>query len=201
MNVPGGSAMKRVLLEVLGWLLVVGGIAAMVLPGPGLLMLFAGVALLARQYDWARRLLTPIRLRALRGAAESVESWWRILLSCLGAAWVFGFGVLWTIRPPAPHWWPLEASYWLLGGPWTGVTLMASGVLAAALIVYSYRRFHGHPEAREVLERQIHQADDDLHAMREHHHAHDDAPQAGAPQAGPGGGDDAASRGTGSHDG
>ena len=42
------STAKRVVVEGLGWILVVVGIAALVLPGPGLLALFAGVALLAR---------------------------------------------------------------------------------------------------------------------------------------------------------
>ena len=35
---------KALALEVVGWILVVAGIAALILPGPGLLMLFAGLA-------------------------------------------------------------------------------------------------------------------------------------------------------------
>ena len=171
MNVPGGSAMKRVLLEILGWLLVVAGVAALVLPGPGLLMMAAGLWLLAREYDWARRRMEPVRLRALRTAAESVESTWRIALSVLVALWVLGFGVLWTVSPPAPHWWPLQASYWLLGGAWTGVTLIASGLLALFLVWYSYRRFHGRPEAREQLDHQIEEVDEERH----HPHPHQPA--------------------------
>jgi hypothetical protein len=152
---------KRLVLETLGWLLVVAGIAALVLPGPGLLMLFAGLALLSQQYEWAERRLEPVRLRALRGAADSVETWPRILFSALVALVILGLGVLWTVRPPAPRWWPLEASYWLLGGAWTGVTLLLSGLLALALLVYSYRRFHGRPEARAALDREIDDADVD----------------------------------------
>jgi hypothetical protein len=147
-------------LETIGWLLVVGGIAALILPGPGLLMLFAGLLLLSQQYEWAERRVDPVRLRALRGAADSVETWPRIVLSSLGALVILGFGILWTVDPPAPEWWPLEASYWLLGGAWTGVTLEISALLAFALLIYSYRRFHGHPEAREELEHEIEEADE-----------------------------------------
>ena len=147
--------MKRLVLETLGWLLVVAGIAALVLPGPGLLMLFAGLLLLAREYEWARRRLEPVRLRALRGAADSVQTWPRILLSALLAIALVVLGVVWAVRPGAPEWWPLEASYWLLGGSWTGVTLVISGLLAFALLVYSYRRFHGRPEARTELQGEI----------------------------------------------
>ena len=42
------AAAKRVALEVVGWTLVVAGIAALVLPGPGLLMLLAP----ARVDEW-----------------------------------------------------------------------------------------------------------------------------------------------------
>ena len=47
-----------------------------------------------------------------------------------------------------PEWWPLSETLWLPGGLWTGITQIASGVIAVALIVYSYRRFHGNPEDR-----------------------------------------------------
>jgi uncharacterized protein (TIGR02611 family) len=134
-------AAKRVVVEVLGWMLVLVGIAALVLPGPGLLALFAGVALLATQYDWAERRLDPVRKAALRGAADSVKTKGRIALSCLGVLWLVGFGVLWIVQPPAPSWWPIADGWWLVGGWATGVTLVGSGLLAAAMIVYSYRNF------------------------------------------------------------
>lgn len=149
------------MLETIGWLLIVAGIAALILPGPGLLMLFAGLLLLSQQYEWAERRVEPVRLRALRGAADSVQTWPRIVLSTLGALVILGFGALWVVRPPAPEWWPLKASYWLLGGAWTGVTLALSGLLALALLVYSYRRFHGRPDALEELEAEIEEADED----------------------------------------
>ena len=58
--------LKRIGLESLGWLLVLVGVAALVLPGPGLLALFAGMALLATQYEWAERRLDPIRKAAIQ---------------------------------------------------------------------------------------------------------------------------------------
>ena len=35
MGFPGGRHAKRILLEVVGWTLILAGIAALVLPGPG----------------------------------------------------------------------------------------------------------------------------------------------------------------------
>lgn len=143
------------MLETLGWVLLVLGVAAIFLPGPGLLGIFAGLALLSQQYDWAERRVEPVRLRALLGAAEGVETWPRIIASCLGAVVLAACGVLWIMKPPSPGWWPLSDTWWLPGGIWTGVTQIGSAVIALALIAYSYRRFHGKPEATDELRREI----------------------------------------------
>jgi uncharacterized protein (TIGR02611 family) len=157
------GAAKRVALEVAGWTLVLGGIAALVLPGPGLLMLFGGLAVLSQQYEWAERRLDPIKYRALKGAAESVETWPRITMSVLGALVLIGCGVLWIWGPPAPDWWPLSDGWWLPGGVATAVTQIGSGLIALVLIVYSYRRFHGDPDAVAELEQDITDADAERH--------------------------------------
>ncbi|WP_205472768.1 PGPGW domain-containing protein [Nocardioides sp. SYSU D00038] len=159
MRIPGIGTAKRVALEVVGWLLVVVGIAALVLPGPGLLALGAGLLVLSQQYEWAERRVDPILLRALRGAAESVETWPRIAASALGALVLVACGVLWIVKPAEPGWWPLSETWWLPGGVWTGVTQIFSGLFALGLIVYSYRRFHGKPEARAALDTDISEAD------------------------------------------
>ena len=156
-------AARRLVLEVLGWLLVVGGIAALVLPGPGLLMLFGGLAILSQQYEWAERRLEPVQYRALRGAAEGVETLFRTAVSSAVALALIAAGVLWAWNPEAPDWWPLSDGWWLPGGLATGITQIVSGLVALALIVYSFRRFHGKPEAVAALERDIEAADRDLH--------------------------------------
>ena len=93
---------RRVGIEVLGWTLVVAGIAALVLPGPGLLGLFAGLAVLSQQYEWAERRLQPVKTAAYKSAAESVQTWPRILMSVTGALTLAAMGVLWIVAPAAP---------------------------------------------------------------------------------------------------
>lgn len=132
---------KRLALESLGWVLVGLGVAALVLPGPGLLMLFAGLALLATQYDWAEQRLDPIRKAALRTAADSVKSWPRIISSTGLSVGLLALGVLWSAQPAAPSWWPLADSVWLFGGWGTGVTLLFSGAIALGMCIYSYITF------------------------------------------------------------
>jgi hypothetical protein len=141
MSVVRPQLLKRIVLESLGWLLVIGGLAAIVLPGPGLLAIFAGLALLSQQYDWAQRRLEPVKRRALQTAADGVETWPRILASCLGVAFLIGVGIVWGLSPAAPDWWPLHERWWLPGGWGTGASLIVSGLIALALIIYSYRHF------------------------------------------------------------
>jgi uncharacterized protein (TIGR02611 family) len=148
----GGKAARRLALEVLGWTLVVLGIAALVLPGPGLLMLFGGLAVLSQQYTWAERRVRPVERAAKKAAAESVQTWPRIAASLLGVVWLTGLGVVWGLRPPAPEWWPLRESWWLLGGWGTGATLIASAAIALAMIVYSFGKYRGLTEEQIVAE-------------------------------------------------
>ena len=159
MGVPGHGVAKRVVLEGLGWLLVGVGVAALVLPGPGLLCMFAGLVLLSQQYDWAERRVEPVRLRAMVGAAGSVETWPRIIASVLAAVVLAACGVLWIMNPPAPDWWSFRESWWLPGGFWTGITQVGSAIFAVGLVVFSYRRFHGKPEARAALAEDVDTSD------------------------------------------
>ncbi len=140
---PGRGAAKRLVLETIGWLLILAGIAALILPGPGLLMLFGGLAILAQQYEWAERRLRPVEVRAKKAAAESVQTWPRMVASTLGAFVLMGLGVLWVLQPAEPGWWPLPESFWLPGGWATGTTLIGSGLIALALVVYSARHYRG----------------------------------------------------------
>lgn len=141
----GRSALGRVALEVVAWVLVVAGIAMLALPGPGMLTLFAGVLLLSRVYSWAHHLLVPVKRAALVNASDSVQSWWRIALSLAGIACLAAAGVVWGVGPAAPSWWPLREDWWLVGGWGTGAVLIGSAVVALALLVYSYLRFRETP--------------------------------------------------------
>src|SRR5688572_9606042 len=135
------SAARRIALESLGWLLVVTGIAALVLPGPGLLMIFAGMAILSQQYHWAEKRLEPVKKRALGAAEESVETWPRIVFEVICGLAVIAFGFFWGLGPDAPGWWPVDDKWWRFGGWGPATTLIVSGLIGIGLIIYSFRRF------------------------------------------------------------
>ena len=88
------QAAKRWSLIVLGWVLLLVGIAALPLPGPGAMIIFLAMIVLATQYEWAERRLEHVKDWALRGAADSVRTWPRIGFSLCGVVWLVGFGVL-----------------------------------------------------------------------------------------------------------
>ncbi len=124
-----------------GWALLALGLAALVLPGPGLLMIAAGMAILSQQYLWAKRRVAPIRARGIQAAAASVRSWASTTVSVLIALAGVAVGVLWGVRPAAPGWWPLAERWWLPGGWGFGSSMIGSACLALTLIGFSYWRF------------------------------------------------------------
>lgn len=54
---PVRAVVVKVGVTVLGPVVVLAGVAMLVLPGPGLVVMALGAALLALEYDWARRAL------------------------------------------------------------------------------------------------------------------------------------------------
>ena len=129
---------------VLGWILVIAGPILMPLPGPGMLILITGVALLAPHYHWARRLRDALRGRSLEAAKQSVQSPLRVAVSSSGAVALFGLGVLWLISPTIPvvELAGVQIGPQLPGGRAVGVGLVTSGVVASLFLVYSIWRWY-----------------------------------------------------------
>ncbi|MFI9336299.1 PGPGW domain-containing protein [Streptomyces althioticus] len=111
-----------------GSLLLLVGVALLVLPGPGLLLVLAGLLVLADQFPAVARYVDPVRRRAMTAARESVSTPLRITSSCLAAAALLAAGLFWGVMPDLPF-----------GGWPTGAGLIVSSVVLVALLVYSYR--------------------------------------------------------------
>lgn len=131
-------AAKGLALKTLGWILLPVGVAMMPLPGPGAMVVLLAMFVLATQYEWAEKRLDQVKEWALQGAADSVRTWPRIAVSVVGVVWLWSVGIVWGVGPDAPSWWPVDEKWWLVGGWATGITLIASGFVAGALIIYSY---------------------------------------------------------------
>ena len=134
------DAFTRAALIALGWLLVLAGLAALFLPGPGLLLLLAGLVVLSQEYAWAERRVEPVKEKAFDVAKLGVSTWPRILLSAAAALCVIAAGVVWWIAPRIPEIWVIGPA-WPLGGWQTGLSIIVSGFIALGLLLYSYKRW------------------------------------------------------------
>jgi uncharacterized protein (TIGR02611 family) len=97
---PGGRIVWRIGVTVVGAAVVAVGIVLLPLPGPGWLIIFAGLGILASEYRWAARLLTWVRATFVRWTQwlAGRALWIRLLaviasLAVLGAVLLAGWFV------------------------------------------------------------------------------------------------------------
>lgn len=121
---PRLQVVKRWALTVLGVVLLIAGGAMVVLPGPGILVVAAGLTVLATEFVWARRLLVVARNRADRAQKASVASPRTRALTMLSELAMLGLGVAMLVVPGVglPFW-----------GSTSGVVLVVSALFAMAV--------------------------------------------------------------------
>jgi uncharacterized protein (TIGR02611 family) len=92
----------RVVVATFGFLVVLAGLAMLVLPGPGLLVIAIGLGILALEFVWAERLLERT-VDKMDDAADAVKHSSRkqqalgVALLALGAAGLVTAAVLWDL--------------------------------------------------------------------------------------------------------
>lgn len=106
---PGLDLTYRIVVAVLGVAIVVTGLGLIPLPGPGWLIVFAGLALLATEFAWAGRLLDFAR-RKVRGWTDWVTHQSllvRMALGLVGLAAVAGAVWAYLAVQGVPDWMPV----------------------------------------------------------------------------------------------
>ncbi|SEF36483.1 Putative transmembrane protein (PGPGW) [Amycolatopsis pretoriensis] len=131
-----GKQAKRILITVAGAVLLLVGVLLLVLPGPGLLLVLAGLLLLASEFPALERYVDPVRDRAMKAAEESVSSPLRIAGSVLAGLALLAAGIVWGTVKSLPF-----------AGWSTGSSLILSSVILFALLIWSYRRVKSRREA------------------------------------------------------
>jgi hypothetical protein len=124
-----GKPVKRVVAAVAGGVLVAVGVVLLVLPGPGLLLVLAGLIVLAAEFPALQKFVDPVRKRAMKAAEDSVSSPLRIAGSVLAGLCLIGAGVVWGLAKSLPF-----------GGWSAGSSLILSGLILFTLLIWSYRR-------------------------------------------------------------
>ncbi len=128
------KAVRRFAVTLVGGAAVLLGVILMPLPGPGFLVVAVGLAILATEYAWARRLLDRTRGKAQEAQRSAVASPLRTAGTVLGALGLIGLGVVAFLAPDLP-----------LASPWTGTGLIIGGVVLLTTTWITYRQQRGEP--------------------------------------------------------
>ena len=120
---------KTVAIAVLGGLLTLAGIGLLVLPGPGFLLVAAGLAVLATRFSWAKKPLDYATDKAQEGIEEVGKSPWRATLAVVAALALVVAGVLALAGVDLPFVNTLSA-----------VVLIVSGLFLVGTVVFARRQ-------------------------------------------------------------
>lgn len=123
------STAKRLTILLVGSAVLLLGIALLILPGPGLLLVLAGLLVLSTEFPAVDRYIEPIQHRAMHAAEQSVASPLRLAASVFGGLAMIALGVVWGLVKTLP-----------LGGWPTGSSLILSGLVLLGLLAYSHHR-------------------------------------------------------------
>jgi uncharacterized protein (TIGR02611 family) len=86
-----GRSAKRLAVLVLGFVVLGAGIAMLALPGPGLLVIILGLAILATEFAWAERALDTTTTKVASAASSvSANKSGRIAMAASGFGLVLG---------------------------------------------------------------------------------------------------------------
>ena len=95
----------RVVVGVVGLAVLTAGIVTIPYPGPGWAIVFIGLAILATEFDWARRLLKYTRARY-----DQMIDWFKAQ-----GLWVQALGIVLTAAVVVSTLWLLGALSWAAG--------------------------------------------------------------------------------------
>jgi len=104
----------RVGVGIVGGLIVALGLAAIPLPGPGWLIVIAGLFVLATEFTWAERLLefTKKHVKRWTDWVTAQPVWVRLLIAAATAAFVYGVLVVALHVMGVPDWVPGWVPLW-----------------------------------------------------------------------------------------
>ncbi len=120
---------KTAAIAVLGGLLTLAGIALLVLPGPGFVLVAAGLAVLSTRFSWARKPLDYAKDKAQEGVAEVGKSPWRATGAALAALVLVALGVLALMGVDLPF-----------VNAFTAVVLILSGLFLIGTVLFARRQ-------------------------------------------------------------
>ena len=128
-SVGHNGLVKTVVIAVLGGLLTLAGIGLLVLPGPGFVLVAAGLAVLATRFSWAKKPLDYAKDKAQQGIEEVGKSPLRAVGAALAALVLVVLGVLALAGVDLPF-----------VNAFTAVVLIISGLFLVGTVVFARRQ-------------------------------------------------------------
>jgi uncharacterized protein (TIGR02611 family) len=116
----------KLVVGVVGGVLTLAGLALLPLPGPGFLLVAAGLAVLASRFSWAKKPLDYARARVREGIDQIATKPLHAVSAVASAAVVLGLGVVELSSLDLP-----------LVSAWTAPLLIASGLVLIGVVVYA----------------------------------------------------------------
>jgi uncharacterized protein (TIGR02611 family) len=120
--------LRRSAVTIVGAVILAVGVVLLVAPGPGLLVILLALAVFAVEYEWARRHLTVVRIRALSAAEKAAASRVAKASAVLFGVGAIGLGGVLIFTDVLP-----------LSGAGTGAGIAIGGVTVLATMAYSIR--------------------------------------------------------------
>jgi uncharacterized protein (TIGR02611 family) len=81
-----GRLVWRIIIGVIGGAITVAGAIALVGPGPGILIVLAGLGILATEFAWAARVMVHTRTYAQKAADKAgIPKWAQLAMIAVGA--------------------------------------------------------------------------------------------------------------------
>jgi uncharacterized protein (TIGR02611 family) len=122
------KAARKIAITVLGVAVLAAGLAMMVLPGPGLIVIVLGLFILSLEFEWAAKRLDQARDKALDAAHKTAASRTQTGFALFSGLVLIGAGVFLGVNKSVP-----------LHGWFTGGTLIVSGLAAMGTVIWSVR--------------------------------------------------------------
>ncbi|MGF7236696.1 MAG: PGPGW domain-containing protein [Frankia sp.] len=137
---------RRIVVTVAGVAVLALGGVLLVAPGPGFLVIALGFFILSVEYEWARRQFEYAREKAADLADQAAASRLSTTFTITFALGAIAAGIIWIAKTDLPA-----------AGPWTGGSLIFSGLVILATIIVSLEqarraRAAGEPTPAEILE-------------------------------------------------
>ena len=126
--------LKRFAVTIVGVALLVLGAAMMVLPGPGILVIVGGLALLATEYVWARKMLKTAQAQAEKVQEAAVASPVRTAGTLLFGVALLGLGLAMVFLRD------VDLPFW---SPVTGGILAVTAVILLTTTYLTFRAARG----------------------------------------------------------